>query len=70
MGNPATFQIRLRLRQELRQRLEIESQKRGISKAEALVERLEKSFAAPDPLVHLSRDMKRLLAMQSGKVDA
>jgi hypothetical protein len=68
-GKPSTFQIRLRLRQELRRRLDIEAQKRGITKAQELIARLEKSFE-PDPIVGLTADVKKLLAIHGEKANA
>jgi hypothetical protein len=64
-GRTSTFQCRLRLRQELRQRLDIAARKRGITKTQELIARLEKSFE-PDPIIGLAADVKKLLA----KVDA
>jgi hypothetical protein len=65
-----TYMCRLRLRNDLRQRLDIAARKRGITKTQEIIARLEKSFADPDPIVELTTTMKQLLAMRSGEVDA
>jgi flagellin-specific chaperone FliS len=72
MPDKPPLQCRLRLKDDLRRRLDIAAHKRGISKAQEIIVRLEKSFE-PDPIGELTTTMKQLLAlaMQSGgKVDA
>jgi hypothetical protein len=65
----APFECRLRVRDELRQRIAAAARRRGVSKTQEMVARLERSFE-PDPIVELCTTMKQLLAMQGGKVDA
>ena len=70
MGKPSKLlDCKIRLREELRHRLDVAAKKRGVYRAQEMVARLEKSFA-PDPIIELTADVKRLLAMQSGKADA
>jgi hypothetical protein len=70
MGNPSKLlDCKIRLREDLRRRLDIAAKKRGVYRAQEMVARLERSFD-PDPIIELTADVKRLLAMQSEKVDA
>jgi hypothetical protein len=71
MGRPKTSTLidcKLRIREDLRRRLDAAAAKRGVFRAHEIVIRLEKSFD-PDPIIVLAENVERLLAMQSGKAN-
>jgi HicB family len=64
----SALQWKVRLHDELHRRIDIAAKKSGVSRNTEVVARLERSFDR-DPIVGLAADVKRLLAMQSGKAN-
>jgi hypothetical protein len=62
---PELLQCKVRLRPDLRRKIDHAARERGVTKTEEMVHRIERSFDR-DPLAVLITDLKRLISLQGG----